>query len=141
MVETSVAVATPSVTAPRTRKGRTSAGAAIISALPIIASGARRTPSSASPRAFQRAAMARISSRKKATTKPLAKSAAIEIPATEPMTMSTIEGGTVSAMIAPVPSRATISSGLLPRRFISGKSAGATVAISETLEPDMPETR
>ena len=109
--------------------------------MPITENGARRTPSSSSPRAFQRAAAARMSRRKKATTKPLANSAAMEIPATEPMTMSTMEGGTVSAMMAPVPRSATISSGLLPRRFISGNRAGATVAMSETLEPEMPETR
>lgn len=72
---------------------------------------------------------------------PLANSAAIDTPATEPMTMSTMDGGTVSAMIAPVPSKATISAGLLPRRFISGNRAGATVAMSDTFEPEMPETR
>ena len=35
---------------------------------------------------------------------------------------------------------AIISGGLWPRRFISGNSAGATVAMSDTLEPEMPET-
>ncbi len=74
-------------------------------------------------------------------TKPEVKRPAMETPAAEPRTMSTIEGGTVSAMAAPVARRAIISGGLWPRRFISGKSAGATVAMSETLEPEMPETR
>ena len=52
-----------------------------------------------------------------------------------------IKGGTVSAIAAPVANSAIISDGLLPRRFISGNSAGATVAMSETLDPEMPETR
>ena len=73
--------------------------------------------------------------------KPLANRAAIEMPATEPITIRTMLGGTVSAMMAPVPSSATISSGLLPRRFISGNKAGATVAMSDTFEPEMPDTR
>jgi hypothetical protein len=47
----------------------------------------------------------------------------------------------VSAIAAPVAKSAIISGGLWPRRFISGNSAGATVAMSETLEPEMPETR
>ena len=68
-------------------------------------------------------------------------SPAIETPATEPSTISTIEGGTVSAIAAPVARSAISSLGLWPRRFISGKRAGATVAMSETFEPEMPETR
>ena len=44
-------------------------------------------------------------------TTPLWNSPAIEMPATAPMTMSTMLGGTVSAMAAPVASRATISRG------------------------------
>ena len=47
----------------------------------------------------------------------------------------------MSAIAAPVARSAIISRGSWPRRFISGKSAGATVAMSETLEPEMPETR
>ena len=65
----------------------------------------------------------------------------MDTPAAEPSTISTIEGGTVSAIAAPVASSAIISDGLLPRRFISGNSAGATVAMSETLDPEIPETR
>ena len=76
-----------------------------------------------------------------AMAKPEVKSPAMETPAAEPSTISTMEGGTVSAMIAPVPSSATISSGRLPRRFISGNSAGATVAMSDTFDPEMPDTR
>ena len=75
-----------------------------------------------------------------AITTPLWNRPAIDTPATEPSTMSTLLGGTVSAMAAPVASSAIISLGLCPRRFISGNSAGATVAMSDTLEPEMPET-
>jgi len=75
-----------------------------------------------------------------ATKKPLSNNPAIDTPATEPSTIRTMLGGTVSAIAAPVASRATISDFLLPRLRISGKSAGATVAISDTLEPEMPET-
>jgi hypothetical protein len=64
----------------------------------------------------------------------------METPATAPSTISTMLGGTVSAMAAPVLSRAIISLGFWPRRFISGKRAGATVAMSDTFEPEMPET-
>ena len=46
---------------------------------------------------------------------------AIDTPATEPSTISTMLGGTVSAMAAPVASSAIISFGWWPRRFISGK--------------------
>ena len=74
-------------------------------------------------------------------TNPEVKRPAMEIPAADPSTISTIEGGTVSAIAAPVARSAIISLGAWPRRFISGKSAGATVAMSETFDPEMPETR
>jgi hypothetical protein len=67
--------------------------------------------------------------------------AAIDTPVTEPMVMSTMEGGMVS-VCAPVADRsATKSPGLAPRCFISGNSTGATAAMSAALEPEMPETR
>ena len=140
MVDTSVAVATPPPTALRMRKGSTSAGAAISSSLATVAMGARRMPSITSWRAFQRASTTRVSRSTMAITTPLWNRPAIDTPATEPSTMSTMLGGTVSAMAAPVASSAIISLGLCPRRFISGNSAGATVAMSDTLEPEMPET-
>jgi hypothetical protein len=79
-----------------------------------------------------------MSSSTMAIAKPLVNSAAMETPATDPMTISTMDGGTVSAMAAPVARSAIISPGLLPLRFISGNSAGATVAMSETFEPKSP---
>ena len=69
------------------------------------------------------------------------KNPAMETPAAAPSTIRTMLGGTVSAMAAPVARSAIISrGGGCPRRFISGNSAGATVAMSETLEPEMPDT-
>ena len=64
----------------------------------------------------------------------------MDTPATEPRTIRTILGGTVSAIAAPVARSATIEDFLCPRRFISGNSAGATVAISDVFEPEIPET-
>jgi hypothetical protein len=102
--------ATPPPTALRIRKGST-AGAAM---RPAADSGHRRarTPSITSWRAFHRASTRSASSSTMATTKPLWNSPAIETPATEPSTISTMLGGTVSAIAAPVASSATISFGL-----------------------------
>ena len=67
--------------------------------------------------------------------------AEIDTPVTEPMVISTIEGGMVS-VCAPVAAKsATRSPGLAPRSFISGNSTGATAAMSAAFEPEMPETR
>ena len=106
----------------------------------MVMKGARLTPSVCSLRAFQRASAASATSSTIATTTPLLKSPAIDTPATDPSTIKTMLGGTVSAMAAPVASSAIISRGLWPRRFISGKRAGATVAMSDTLEPEIPDT-
>jgi hypothetical protein len=62
-------------------------------------------------------------------TKPLVNSLAMDTPATEPSTML---GGTVLAMAAPVASRAIISRGLCPRRFISVQT-GAMDHVSRRL--------
>ena len=139
-VDTSVAVATPPPTAPRIKNGSSRAGPAIMKVRRMVMNGARLTPSVCSCRAFQRANAASATSSTMATTTPLLKRPAIDTPATEPNTISTMLGGTVSAMAAPVASSAIISRGLWPRRFISGNKAGATVAMSDTLEPEMPDT-
>ena len=61
-------------------------------------------------------------------------------PVTEPMVISTSEGGMVS-LIAPDAASSEISSpSLAPRRFISGNSTGATAAMSAAFEPEMPLT-
>ena len=60
---------------------------------------------------------------------------------TEPMVISTRLGGMVSVWAPVADSSATRSPGLAPRCFISGKSTGATAAMSAAFEPEMPETR
>ena len=60
---------------------------------------------------------------------------------TDPIVMSTMEGGIVSVCAPVAASKATKSPSLAPRAFISGNSAGATAAMSAALEPEMPETR
>ena len=72
---------------------------------------------------------------------PPVNSAAMDTPVTEPMVMSTIEGGMVSVWAPVVASSATRSPGLAPRFFISGNSTGAMAAMSAALEPEMPDTR
>ena len=68
-------------------------------------------------------------------------SAAIETLATEPMTISTTLGGIVSAIAPEDASSETSSPGFIPRAFISGKSTGATAAMSAAFAPEMPDTR
>ncbi len=72
---------------------------------------------------------------------PPVNSAAIETPVTEPMVISTIEGGMVSVCAPVVARSATRSPGFAPRAFISGNSTGAIAAMSAAFEPEMPETR
>ena len=67
--------------------------------------------------------------------------AEIETPVTEPMVISTRDGGTVSVCAPVAASSATNSPGSAPRLIISGNSAGATAAMSAAFEPDMPDTR
>ena len=71
---------------------------------------------------------------------PPVNSAEIETPATEPMMISTIEGGMVSAMAPEAASSDTSSPSWMPRRFMSGNSTGATAAMSAVLAPEMPDT-
>jgi hypothetical protein len=72
---------------------------------------------------------------------PAANSAAMEMPVTEPMVISTMLGGMVSVCAPVAASSATISPSSMPRLRISGKSTGAKAAMSAALEPEMPETR
>ena len=76
-----------------------------------------------------------------AGSNPPVNSAAIDTPVTEPIVMSTRLGGIVSDMAPDDDSSAMRSPSCAPRRFISGKSAGATAAMSAAFEPEMPETR
>lgn len=66
---------------------------------------------------------------------------AIETPATEPMAISTMDGGMVSDMAPEADNSEIISPSSPPRFFISGNRMGATAAMSAALEPEMPETR
>jgi hypothetical protein len=68
-------------------------------------------------------------------------SAAIETPVAEPIVISTSDGGIVSVCAPVADSSATTSPGWAPRLRISGKSEGATAAMSAAFEPEMPETR
>ncbi len=140
-VDTSVAVAMPSTTAARMRKGKASAGRAMTKARNICRGVARRTPVRLSPRVRKPATMTRASAPTSAGSSPPVKSAAIDTPVTEPMVMRTRLGGIVSLIAPEAESRATSSPGRAPRRFISGKSTGATAAMSAAFEPEMPETR
>ena len=60
---------------------------------------------------------------------------------TEPTVISTMLGGIVSDMTAEAESSDVRFPSLLPRLIISGKSAGATAAMSAAFAPEMPETR
>ncbi len=66
--------------------------------------------------------------------------AEIDTPVTDAMAISTSEGGIVSAMAPEAASSDTISPSFMSRRFISGKSTGATAAMSAALEPEIPDT-
>ena len=139
MVETSVAVAMPSTTAARMTNGSARAGKAISKLLAIsltlalaagVAERLRRATTKHSPTASTRLG-----------TRPPVNNAAIDTPVTEPMVISTMEGGTVSVWAPVAASSATRSPGCAPRARISGNRAGATAAMSAALEPEMPETR
>ena len=64
--------------------------------------------------------------------------AEMETPVTEPMVIKTIDGGMVSVCAPVAASKATRSPSLPPRIRISGKSTGATAAMSAAFEPEMP---
>ena len=102
MVETSVAVATPSTTAARITNGSTSAGSAIRKVRAIS-----RLPARGGPRPDPRCGSASARRSRAGTpsttpgSSPPVNSAAIDTPVTEPMVMSTRLGGMVS-VCAPV---------------------------------------
>ena len=142
IVDTSVAVATPSTTAARITKGSASAGSAIGTRGRSCA-GSRALHMAAGPRGGCATTPARRASRPSTTpgSSPPVNRAAIETPVTEPMVMSTRLGGMVSVCAPVAESSATSSPGFAPRFCISGNSTGATAAMSAAFEPEMPETR
>ena len=80
------------------------------------------------------------SARNRPGSSPAVNSPAIETDVTDPITISTIEGGIVSLIAPDAASSAISSPSSAPRRFISGNSTGATAAMSAVLEPLMPLT-
>jgi hypothetical protein len=141
MVETSVAVATPSTTAARMTKGSAIAGAAIRQSLPISRLEYFVTWLRSSPRLRHQTTKQSAMPSTTAGSMPPVNRAAIETPVTEPMVISTIEGGIVSVCAPVAESSATRSPGLAPRFCISGNNTGAIAAMSAIFEPEMPETR
>ena len=123
----------------RISTGSMSAGSATSKVRPTTLIGARLKPRAISA-LRKRASTASSTASTTPGRMPPVNSAAIEMPATEPMVISTSEGGIVSA-IAPEAASSEISSpSLLPRRFISGSSTGATAAMSAVFAPEMPDT-
>ena len=66
--------------------------------------------------------------------------AAIEMPVTDAIAISTIEGGMVSLIAPDAASSDTSSPSFMPRLRISGNSTGATAAMSAVFDPEMPDT-
>ena len=102
MVETSVAVATPSTTAARITNGSASAGSAITNAAsrpraPLRARHVRRSSLASSATTRRRNSASASTS---AGNRPPVNSAAIDTPVTEPMVISTRLGGMVSGLRA-----------------------------------------
>ena len=70
---------------------------------------------------------------------PAVKSAAIDMPVTDAIAISTSDGGIVSLIAPDAASSDTSSPSFIPRLRISGKSTGATAAMSAVFDPEMPE--
>src|SRR5205814_2790652 len=100
IVETSVAVATPSTTAQRIRNGSNKAGSAIRTARPIAAGRVRGLAGTVSPRTLMNVSNARTAANTTAGMRPAAKRLAIDMPVTEPKVIRTRLGGIVSAIAA-----------------------------------------
>ena len=141
MVETSVAVATPSITAARITNGSTIAGSAASRVEPISRGEGRLNRDRSSPRLRHHTTRQRMAPTTSPGSSPPVNNAAIETPVTEPTVISTRLGGMVSVWAPVAANNATSSPGSEPRAFISGNSAGAIAAMSAALEPEMPETR
>ena len=65
----------------------------------------------------------------------------MDTPVTDPMVISTMDGGIVSVCAPVAANRASRLPSSAPRARISGNSTGATAAMSAAFEPEMPETR
>src|SRR5471030_2618631 len=114
MVDTSVAVAAPSITAVRIKIGNANAGNAIIKVRSTVFNGARLASILGSRRASRQQTKPIAIVATTAGIRPPTNRAEIDTLQTAPMVMSTRLGGMVS-VIAPVDdSKATSSSGLEP---------------------------
>src|SRR5271170_9890 len=96
IVETSVAVATPLTTAARITKGSAKAGSAATKLRQMTAEGARRSRAGTSFLHRRQTTNANTHASTTPGSMPPVKSADMETPVTEPMVISTIEGGIVS---------------------------------------------
>ena len=141
IVETSVAVATPSITALRMTKGSSRAGSATRKARPISRPGARFDCETSARRERYQTSAHSMSPMTSAGRRPPWNSAAIETPVTEPIAMRMRLGGTVSVCAPVAASKAASSALSAPRFSISGNNAGATAAMSAAFDPEMPDTR
>src|SRR5258706_6492997 len=100
MVDTSVAVATPSTTAARIKNGSAMPGSAMSAATAICDGVARLTFDKSSLRERHHTTTQRASASTSAGNRPPVNRAAMETFATEPMVMSTRDGGIVSLLAA-----------------------------------------
>ena len=141
MVETSVAVATPSITELRMTNGRASAGSAITKLQPISRRPARGGSGRVSLRERHHTTAQSASPSTAPGSRPPVNSAAIDMPVTEPSVIRMRLGGMVSVCAPVAASSAARSPRSAPRFSISGNSAGAIAAMSAAFEPEMPETR
>ena len=140
IVDTSVAVAMPPITAYRISTGNRSAGKAITKVRPTVRADARFTPARSSDVVRWRARIASPIASTTPGSKPPVNKAAIETPVTDPIAISTNDGGIVSAIAPAEASNDTISPSASPRFFISGNSTGATAAMSAVFDPEIPDT-
>ena len=141
MVDTSVAVATPSITALRITNGSSSAGSATSSARPISRRVARADCVTLALRERYHTSAHSMRPITSAGRRPPWKSAAIDTPVTDPIAMRMRLGGTVSVCAPVAASSAASSARSAPRFSISGNNAGATAAMSAAFDPEMPDTR
>ncbi len=141
IVETSVAVATPSITAARMTNGKAMAGSAMTKARAISRAGAFVTCDKSSPRLRRQTTTQRTAPTTRPGSSPPVKRAAMDTPVTDPTVISTRLGGIVSVCAPVADNSATNSPGFEPRACISGNSAGAIAAMSAALEPEIPDTK
>ena len=142
MVDTSVAVAMPSITAVRMRKGSASAGQRDDEGAPDHrARAARRDAARFSPRQRQRATTDERQRQHQRRQQAAGEQRGDRHAGDRADGDQHQAGGMVSAHRAGGGQQRNQLAFMAPRRFISGNSTGATAAMSAAFEPEMPETR